>query len=174
MSLSEFNGLFIGTKVIKAKPMNRSHYNTYRGWLLPADEDGSDEGYLVEYLDGGEPNHPDHQGYISWSPKEQFENAYKNVNTGVSFGHAIEMMMQGFKVARLEWNLSDDHYVIYVPGTESVRPVAGTPYSRAGITSDININPHFDSKYGDTMVVGWTPTQADMMSQDWVAVGKLD
>ena len=67
---------YIGTKLITASPMSRQEYNDYRGWTLPADEDGSDEGYLVEYLDGGKPNHPNHKGYISWSPKAVFEQAY--------------------------------------------------------------------------------------------------
>lgn len=68
--------LYVGTKIVSARPMTRAEYNQYRGWQLPADEDGSDAGYLVEYRDGGKPNHPDHQGYISWSPAEQFERAY--------------------------------------------------------------------------------------------------
>jgi hypothetical protein len=67
---------FVGTKIVKSKAMTRQEYISYRGWELPADEDGGDQGYLVEYLDGGKPNHPDHQGYISWAPKEQHENAY--------------------------------------------------------------------------------------------------
>lgn len=70
---------YIGTKIIQATPMDRLAYNEYRGWTLPADENGADEGYLVEYLDGGKPNHPAHQGYISWSPKEQFDKAYVEV-----------------------------------------------------------------------------------------------
>lgn len=67
---------FIGTKVINATPMNRADYNAFRGWLLPVNENGADEGYLVEYTDGGKPNHPDFEGYVSWSPQEQFEAAY--------------------------------------------------------------------------------------------------
>ena len=35
---------YIGTKQIKARPMNRADYNDYRGWELPENEDGSDEG----------------------------------------------------------------------------------------------------------------------------------
>ncbi len=60
--------------------MGRAEYNTYRGWALPADEDGSDEGYLVEHMDGGRPNVPGHKGYVSWSPKEQFAMAYREVD----------------------------------------------------------------------------------------------
>lgn len=70
------NCYYIGTKIIKAKPLNRTAYNKYRGWELPGDENGADEGYLVEYSDGGQANHPDHAGYVSWSPKEQFDKAY--------------------------------------------------------------------------------------------------
>lgn len=67
---------YIGTKTVKAVAMSRAAYNEYRGWELPKDENGEDEGYLVEYTDGGQSNHPNHAGYISWSPKAQFEAAY--------------------------------------------------------------------------------------------------
>ncbi len=68
--------LYIGTKIVLSTPMTRLQYVEYRGWDLPDNENGEDEGYLVEYTDGGKPNHPDHKGYISWSPKEQHEKAY--------------------------------------------------------------------------------------------------
>lgn len=67
---------YIGTKTVHATPMNRADYNTYRGWELPSNENGADEGYLVEYTDGGTGNDSRHVGYISWSPKAQFETAY--------------------------------------------------------------------------------------------------
>jgi hypothetical protein len=71
---------YIGTKVINATPMTRADYNTYRGWVMPFNENGDDEGYLVEYLDGGKGNDSRHAGYISWSPKAQFEAAYLEVS----------------------------------------------------------------------------------------------
>lgn len=71
---------YVGTKIIKAQPMTRQEYNDYRGWQSPADEEGTDEGYLVEYVDGGESNHPNHNGYISWSPKDVFERAYVDMD----------------------------------------------------------------------------------------------
>lgn len=67
---------YIGTKMINAEAMTRAAYNELRGWELPEGESGEDEGYLVEYLDGGKPNVPSHTGYVSWSPKEQFDAAY--------------------------------------------------------------------------------------------------
>lgn len=70
---------YIGTKVINAKPMTRQEYNDFRGWELPSDENGSDEGYLVEYVDGGKANTPEYKGYVSWSPKDVFDKAYNEV-----------------------------------------------------------------------------------------------
>ena len=68
---------FIGTKVVHATPMTREEYNYFRGWDLPANENGADEGYLVEYADGGAGNVPGVTGYVSWSPKEIFLKAYE-------------------------------------------------------------------------------------------------
>lgn len=65
----------IGTKLVMAREMTLGAYNTYRGWALPEDEDGTTLGYLVEYTDGGKANHKDHVGYISWSPATVFEPA---------------------------------------------------------------------------------------------------
>lgn len=67
---------YVGTKVINAMPMTRGDYNIIRGWQLPADEDGRDMGYLVEYTDAQRPNAPGFDGYISWSPADVFEGAY--------------------------------------------------------------------------------------------------
>lgn len=71
---------YLGTKVVHAAPLSRGDYNKLRGWEVPADEDPEDEGYLVEYVDGGAKNHPAFSGYISWSPRDVFEKAY---NVGV-------------------------------------------------------------------------------------------
>jgi len=157
---------YIGTKQVKAKPMNRAEYNEYRGWNLPEDEDGEDEGYLIEYLDGGKPNHPDHEGYISWSPSGVFHNAYQPAQ-GLDFGAAINALRLGLKVSRAGWN-GKGMFLILVPGSPSVKPVAGTPYSKAGITEPTNINAHIDmfTATGE-MQPGWLASQTDMLSKDW-------
>ena len=72
---------YVGTKEVLAKPMTRREYNDYRGRELPSDENPNDEGYLVEYLNGGKPNDARHEGYISWSPVDVFNNAYKPADT---------------------------------------------------------------------------------------------
>lgn len=71
---------YVGIKVIKAKAMTRQEYNTLRGWEVPDDENPEDKGFLVEYVDGGKPNHPEYAGYISWSPEDVFLGAYKPIN----------------------------------------------------------------------------------------------
>lgn len=72
---------YTGTKTVQARPMTRAEYNDYRGWPMPADENGADTGFLVEYLDGGKANDSRHAGYISWSPSDPFERAYREVPT---------------------------------------------------------------------------------------------
>lgn len=91
-----------GTKRVHARPMNRGEYNAYRGWEVPADENPADDGYLVEYLDGGKSNHPDHAGYISWSPKDVFERAYCEVGQGMSAARVTP--------ADIEANIASEHY----------------------------------------------------------------
>lgn len=67
---------YVGKKSVQAKPMSRGEYNKLQGWTIPEGENPEDDGYLVMYLDGGKPNHPDFEHYISWSPKDVFERSY--------------------------------------------------------------------------------------------------
>ena len=67
---------YVGTKVIHAVAMTRDDYNILRGWEFPADENGDDNGYLVQYADGGSPNVAGFDGYVSWSPWDVFERTY--------------------------------------------------------------------------------------------------
>lgn len=83
---------YIGTKIINAEPMNRQAYNDLRGWVVPADENPTDDGYLVEYRDGGAPNVPGFKGYVSWSPKVQFEAAYVEIGeTSLLFEYQVRV-----------------------------------------------------------------------------------
>lgn len=70
---------YLGTKVVFCLPMTRGDYNIFKGWEIPANEDPRDEGYLIQYADGGKPNVPGYSGYISWSPRDVFEKAYQRV-----------------------------------------------------------------------------------------------
>lgn len=140
---------YIGTKFIQAVPMTREQYNEYRGWTLPSDEDGNDEGYLVEYLDGGQSNHPAHNGYVSWSPKEVFERAYFPTN-GMTFGLAIDATKMGHKVAREGWNGKGMW----------IRHVARS-WLAAGHRA------YIEMKTVDDQFVPWVASQTDMLADDW-------
>lgn len=72
---------YTGTKTIMATPMTRGEYNALRGWQVPADEDPSDAGYLVEYQNDSKSNVEGFDGYISWSPQKPFEEAYNPSGT---------------------------------------------------------------------------------------------
>ena len=164
---------YIGTKIIKASPMTRQQYNDYRGWQLPENENGDDEGYLVEYTDGGKPNHEKHEGYISWSPKEVFENAY-NPTSGMTFGHALEMLKRGHRVARAGWN-GKGMWLILVPGTAHCQLRPGTPYAEALKQESCEILPHIDmwtiNAHGRrAMLPGWLASQSDMLADDWMII----
>lgn len=50
-SIGNFMTQHIGVKLINAFPMTRQAYNDFRGWQLPAGENGEDEGYLVGVFD---------------------------------------------------------------------------------------------------------------------------
>ena len=152
---------YIGTKVIQATPMSRAEYNMYRGWKLPEDENGLDEGYLVEYMDGGKPNHPKHAGYISWSPKEQFENAYHDAS-GLTFGLAIEAIKQGKMVARAGWNGEGMFLVLVNMSVGDVNFVDGLDQ-----ITNIRMLPHIAIKTALGPYVPWLASQTDMLSDDW-------
>lgn len=160
------NRTYIGTKVVIGSPMSRVEYNLYRGWELPADENGDDTGYLVEYLDGGAANHPGHRGYISWSPSTVFENSYRETH-GLTFGEAIEALKTGSKVARAGWN-GKGMWLVLVPGSAVNELRDGSAYHEAGLRGAITINPHIDMKTATGgMQPGWLASQTDMLADDW-------
>ena len=83
--ISEIDGLivskpYIGVKGVLATRATKSEFNMAMGRETPDTEDPDAEGYLVEHLDGGLPNHPDYENYISWCPKAVFDRG--NVEVG--------------------------------------------------------------------------------------------
>ncbi len=60
---------YIGVKIVKVEPMTKGDFNRRNGSLSPLLEEDRTPGYLVKYPDG----------YISWSPKVVFEDAYREL-----------------------------------------------------------------------------------------------
>ena len=139
---------YIGTKIISASPMKRGEYNKYRGWNIPENENPEDEGYFLIYSDG----------YESWSPKKQFEDDYRKSGS-MNFGHALELLKSGEKVARKGWN-SKDMFLFLTHGEDLTTCICreDTPPCVDSICMKTAEN---------RIVIGWIPTQADMFAEDW-------
>ena len=150
---------YIGVKEINATPMDRQAYNDLRGWTLPADENGDDEGYLVEYIDGGKANTDLYAGYISWSPKDVFDRAYKPTN-GMTFGLALEALKRGEKVARKGWN-GKGQWLLFVDGDE---------YTVESFIATQTLRPWIGIKTVDDQFMPWLASQSDMLCSDWEIV----
>ncbi len=164
---------YIGTKYVRATAMTRLAYNEMRGWTVPADEDGNDEGYLVEYMDGGKPNVPFYAGYVSWSPKEQFEAAYRTTR-GMTFGLAFEAMKKGERITRAGWN-GKGMWLALGSGTPSL--VASEFWNEHAamhareMGGSCAVQPYIIMKTAQNDIqMGWSPTQSDVLAEDWSVV----
>jgi len=151
---------YIGTKVITAKPMSLGAYNEHRGWNIPEGEDPEARGYLINYPDG----------YVSWSPEQQFDEAYR-VTSGMNFGLALEALQKGMKVARRGWN-GKNMWLVFVPGSSKpLTMMEGTPYRKAGLERPTMIDGHIDMYTAQgTMQPGWLASQNDMLANDWILI----
>jgi hypothetical protein len=145
---------YCGTKMIDAEPMNRLEFNAEQGVKIPSsDAHAGDEGYKVVYEDG----------YVSWSPKEVFEKAYKETNA-LTFGMAIEAMKDGFHLARRGWNGKGIFVELQVPDAHSKMTHPYIFIDTTGLQTD---NPDAPKDR-----VPWLASQTDMLANDWCIVGK--
>ena len=136
---------YIGTKIIEAEPMSRSH------------GDKAEDGYKVRYPDG----------YESWSPKDVFEEAYRPTDC-MNFGLAIEAMKKGKKVARRGWN-GKGMFLYYVP---EGRYPARTDAAKSIATEDgkVDYGAYIAMKTAQGNVVPWLASQTDILADDWEVV----
>lgn len=107
---------------------------------------------------------------------QHFDPSNKS-KTGNSFGHAIEAMKLGHKVAREGWN-GKGMWVALTPGSSFDAILAKSGHAavhRANelptSKSQIVLLPHIDMRAADgSMVVGWLASQTDMLADDWQIV----
>lgn len=146
---------YVGTKQIEARPMTRGAYNYYRGWPIPSDEDPNDNGYLVRYSDG----------YESWSPEKQFDEAYRPCDN-MTFGIAIEMLKKSFRVARKGWN-GKGMFLYYVP-VGAYAPCTKIAASLVNENGLVEYGAYIAMKTAQGNVIPWLASQTDMLAEDWV------
>ena len=154
---------YIGTKVVKAKPATMAEVQALKSGISVEDSKRmfrnsgtvDPDGYAVEYEDG----------YISWSPKEAFEKAYRQTDGGMSFGHAIELMKMGFRLQRSGWNGKNQYIELAtaISYTNSAGEVVNSEHAAIG-----NMAVAFVGTSGVQM--GWLASQADMLADDWEVV----
>ena len=158
---------YIGAKVVFAEPAKRYAFKdgsvlvkrescewTKEEAELLKQQHASKEGYAVLYPDG----------YESWSPKDVFEEAYRET-TGMSFGLAIEAAKKGKKIARAGWN-GKTQYVELAYGISymnSVAEVVNVNHENIG-------NKAFAFVGTSGVQMGWLASQADMLADDWYIV----
>ena len=123
---------YVGTKIIHAQPEQRI----------------AEPGYLVCYADG----------YESWSPKDLFEEAYRECEA-MTFGLALECLKKGIHVCRAGWNGKGMWLELQRPDAHSKMTL---PY--------VFLNYPADAQNTPGARVPWLASQTDMLAEDWKIV----
>lgn len=159
---------YYGFKEIKSTPMTRLEYNVLRGWKLPENECGDDPGYLVEYVDSPNSNHPGYAGYISWSPKEVHEGAYRSNADGLTFGMATEAARRGKRIARRGWNGSGMFaYIVPANHYPATTDIAKNHFGEGNL---VPYREYWALKTAQGDVATWAPSGSDSLATDWVVL----
>ena len=148
---------YIGTKIIEAEPAYRCMDG--HGHITITDDlpvafpnfPSVEDGYRVRYADG----------YVSWSPKEAFEEAYRPTDA-MNFGLAIEAAKRGAKNARRGWN-GKGQYVELASAISYVTPGGETVNAEHEAIG----NRAFAFVGSSGVQMGWLASQADMLADDW-------
>ena len=133
---------YIGVKIVQAEPMSEQKY---RGNEL--DHFNDYPGYKVTYPDG----------YVSWCPKKQFEEANREISD-MTFGMAIEALKKGFRVSRSGWNGKG----MWLKAMQSTYGVIDL-----GEHGIIKAMPWIGMRTATEEFVPWLASQTDILSEDW-------
>lgn len=144
--------LYIGTKIVKAMPMTMTKAQEMLGReIKPVTVE--EDGYLVEYKDG----------YISWSPKSVFEEAYHEADSA-NFGRAVVLLKAGLAVKRKSW--SGGNFLYYVPSA-SYPAMTDVAKSIMNEERKVSYKEYIAIRCKDGDVGFYTPTQSDVLANDW-------
>lgn len=152
---------YIGTKIIIAEPAVKIGDKVYLlNESMPRSMEQREDGYKVVYEDG----------YVSWSPKDVFEKAYRRID-GMTFGLAVEAAKMGQKIARRGWN-GKGMFVVYQKGYPQGIPcnvqTAAAWDMKAGDL--FKCNPYLQIKQVDGSHSMWVPSIGDVLAEDWEIV----
>ena len=147
---------YIGVKIVEAEPMNKyEFFISHKGEECKED---NEEGYMVKYPDG----------YESWCPKKQFEEANKSCD-GMTFGHAIEALKKGLMVARKGWN-GKGMFLWLMKEADVKREWLKEPgiIAACGDNDTIHCLGSIRMKTAQgSILTGWLASQSDILADDW-------
>ena len=151
---------YLGVKIVGAIPCFGRNNKCVQ---INNEHDGSEkEGYQVFYEDG----------YVSWSPKDVFEKAYRPIN-GLTFGLAIEALKMGKKVARTGWN-GKGMWLLFIDETRNGNfgsDGGGSPYYFSDrLPEYMTLLPWIGMKTADNKFVPWLASQTEMLAEDWMII----
>ena len=139
---------YLGVKIIHAEPMTQGQaWAEKNNGISCCSPDNDPDGYKVVYEDG----------YVSWSPKDVFEKAYRRIDN-LTFGLAVEALKQGKKVARKGWN-GKGMWLIRISGKTGELPRGAN-----------SLLPFIGMKTVDDAFVPWLASQIDILAEDWEIV----
>lgn len=156
---------YIGTKIIHAEPAFRVSNEDFKNvihpknYAIPEDRTGQtwEDGYKIVYPDG----------YVSWSPKEAFEEAYRETS-GMNFGLAIEATKKGKRIAREGWN-GKGMYVFLADNVEFC--TMADISEMEGKEDGVEVSAMLVLRTAQaTFQPGWLATQSDILADDWYVV----
>lgn len=163
-SLKEIEPLVLfGSKLVTAYPMTRSEYNELRGWQLPVNENGNDEGFLLNSLTNSEPNTDFLDGYVNWVTKDQCEKEFRQT-MNFTFGLAVEALKLGHKVSRTGWNGKGMYLVLFDPNKDNLQTLTVTCVENSVPKA---LSPFIVMSTVDNIYVPWLASQTDILSEDW-------
>lgn len=153
---------YIGTKLVMATEMTLAEAKNSHAVSIGSTSKATDDskGYLVVY----------DTGYKSWSPKDVFEQAYR-ITDALPFSMAIEALKVGMKVARKGWN-GKGMWIALGDGFANLEADKfWNPHSKQHAINQggtATVEPYIIFKNAqDTIQMGWQPSQADMLADDW-------
>lgn len=141
MSLKEA----LGTKLIRFEPMTKMMFDFKIKGVENVSTDQAIPGYHVQY------DNPDGAVYDSWSPKDVFEAAYRDVEHGLDFGGALFFLKRGKGVRLPSWQ-------------PDVVIRAKYPDEHSKMTAPYL---YVESRFGK---VPWKETMIELFSDKWVVV----
>lgn len=164
----------VGTKLVTAKAML---YEEFRDYMekrehglqrvtvrVPTGINAKEDGYLVEHLDGGVSNHPDHNAFITWSPKEVFEDTY-SLNGKLTYGQAQEFLFKGALIQRAGWNGKG----LYIKNVR-VHIEQGIPVPEGNLIFKSEQHYTFILNTNNGKMDPWVPSSTDNVARDWSVV----